>query len=271
MGSFVEGPTGNYTMTAEGADIWGNSDQFHFAWKELSGAGSIVAKVESISDTDPWAKAGVMIRDTLEPGSRHAMVVVTPTQGVSFQRRRTVDGSSSDDTEAGITAPQWVKLERTASGLVQAYYSADGSTWTQLGTPLIMTMNIPMYIGLVVTSHNAGVACEAVFSNVTSDGTGQWVDQDIGLISNEAQPMYVTVKDSSGTAATVYHDDPDASLISTWTQWRIDLKEVGDAGVVLTDVGNLAIGFGDRDNPQVGSGLVFFDDIRLYAPIAAAP
>ncbi len=267
MGSFVEGPTGTYTMTAEGADIWGNSDQFHFAWKELSGAGSIVAKVESVSDTDPWAKAGVMIRDTLEPGSRHAMVVITPTQGVSFQRRRTVDGSSSDDTEAGITAPQWVKLERTAGGFVRAYYSTDGSTWTQLGMPLTMTMNTPMYIGLVVTSHNAGVACEAVFSNVTSDGTGQWVDQDIGLIINEAQPMYVTVKDSSGTAATVYHDDPDASLISTWTQWRIDLKEVGDAGVVLTDVSNLAIGFGSGDDPQPGgSGLMFFDDIRLYRP-----
>jgi hypothetical protein len=266
MGSFVEGPTGTYTMTAEGADIWGNADQFHFAWKELSGAGSIVAKVESVSDTDPWAKAGVMIRDTLDADSRHAMMVITPTQGVSFQRRRTVEGSSSEDTEAGITAPQWVKLERTAGGFVRAYYSTDGSTWTQLGTPLTMTMNTPMYIGLAVTSHNAGVACEAVFSNVTSDGTGQWVDQDIGLINNEAQPMYVTVKDSSGTSATVYHDDPDASLISTWTQWEIDLKEVGDAGVVLTDVGNLAIGFGDRDNPQAGSGLVFFDDIRLYRP-----
>jgi len=264
MGSFVEGPTGTYTMIAEGADIWGNSDQFHFAWKELSGAGSIVAKVESVSDTDPWAKAGVMIRDTLDADSRHAMIVVTPTSGVSFQRRRTVEGSSSEDTEAGITAPQWVKLERAAGGFVRAYYSADGSTWTQLGTPLTMTMNTPMYIGLAVTSHNAGVACEAVFSNVTSDGTGQWVDQDIGLISNEAQPMYVTVKDSSGTAATVYHDDPDASLKNTWTQWRIDLKEVGDAGVVLTDVGNLAIGFGDPDNPQAGSGLMFFDDIRLY-------
>jgi hypothetical protein len=238
MGSFIEGPTGTYTMTAEGADIWGNADEFHFAWKELSGAGSIVAKVESVSDTDPWAKAGVMIRDTLNADSRHAMMVVTPTQGVSFQRRTTTGGSSSSDTEAGITAPQWV-----------------------------VTMNMPMYVGLALTSHNSGVACEAKFSNITSDGTGQWVNGDIGLLSNEAEPMYVTVKDSSGTAATAYHDDPDASLISTWTEWKIDLKEVGDAGVVLTDVSNLAIGFGDKDNPQAaGSGLMFFDDIRLYQP-----
>ncbi len=268
MGGFVEGPTGTYTMTAEGADIWGNADEFHFAWKELSGAGSIVAKVESVSDTNPWAKAGVMIRDTLEPGSRHAMIVVTPGNGVVLQYRSN-ENSESESTaqETGITAPQWVKLERTVGGLVRGYYSADGNAWTQLGTPQTVTMNMPMYIGLALTSHNPGVACEAKFSNITSDGTGQWVDEDIGLLSNKAEPMYVTVKDSGGTAATVYHDDPDASLISTWTEWKIDLKEVGDAGVVLTDVSNLAIGFGGADDPQPGgSGLMFFDDIRLYRP-----
>jgi hypothetical protein len=272
MGGFVEGPTGTYTMTGEGADIWGNSDQFHFAWKEFSGAGSIVAKVESVSETDPWAKAGVMIRDTLDADSRHAMMVVTPTSGVSFQRRRTAGSTSSDDTEAGIPAPQWVKLERTIAGLIRAYYSADGSTWTQLGMAQTVTMNSPMYIGLALTSHNSGVGCEARFSNVTSDGTGQWADEDIGLVSNEAEPMYVTVKDGSGTAATVYNDDPDASLISTWTQWHVDLKGVGDAGVVLTDVSNLAIGFGSADDPQPGgSGLMFFDDIRLYRSAEQVP
>ena len=273
LGSFIEGPTGTYTMIAEGADIWDNSDQFHFAWKELSGAGSIVAKVESVNDTDPWAKAGVMIRDTLEPGSRHAMVVVTPGNGVAFQYRNNADGTSSTAAEeSGISAPQWVKVERTIGGLVRGYYSADGNTWTQLGTSQTVTMNMPMYVGLALTSHNSGVACEAKFSNVTSDGTGQWVDEDIGLLSNEAEPMYVTVKDSSGTAATVYHDDPDASLINTWTEWPIDLKEFGDAGVVLTDVSNLAIGFGGADDPQPGGlGLLFFDDIRLYRPAEPAP
>jgi hypothetical protein len=79
--------------------------------------------------------------------------------------------------------------------------------------------------------------------------------------------MYVTVKDSIGTAATVYHDDPDAALIDEWTQWRTDLQAFADQGVVLTDVSNLAIGFGEKDNPQAGGlGLVFFDDIRLYLP-----
>jgi len=65
VGSFVEGPVGTYTMTASGTDIWNQSDEFHYAFKTLSGAGSIVARVQSVGDTDGWAKAGVMIRETL--------------------------------------------------------------------------------------------------------------------------------------------------------------------------------------------------------------
>ena len=269
VGGFTEGPVGTYTMTASGADIWDNADQFHFAWKQVSGAASIVAKVESIQNTNEFAKAGVMIRDTLEAGSANASLLITPENGVRFQFRNTTGGSTDRFFVEGITAPQWVKLERTVGGLVRAYYSADGKTWTQLNLTTV-AMGTPMYIGLALTSHDSALTCEAKFSNVTSNGTGQWVNQDIGMLSNEAEPMYVTVKDGSGTAATVYHDDLNAVLINSWTEWNIDLKELSDAGVVLTDVSKLSIGFGGADNPQPGgSGLVFFDDIQLYLSRAA--
>ncbi len=264
VGGFTEGPTGTYTMTATGTDIWDRSDEFHFAWKEATGAVSISAKVESVENTDPFAKAGVMIRDTLEANSANAALLITPENGVRFQFRNTAGGITDRFFEEGITAPQWVKLERTVGGLVRAYYSADGNNWTQLNLTTV-SMNIPMYIGLALTSHNTALTCEAKFSNITSDGTGQWVNQDIGMLSNEAEPMYVSVGDGSGTTTTVYHDDPDAALINSWTEWNIDLKKLSGAGIVLTDVSKLSIGFGDKDNPQLGgSGLVFFDDIRLY-------
>jgi len=65
----------------------------------------------------------------------------------------------------------------------------------------------------------------------------------------------------------VYHDNPDAVLIEDWTEWNIDLTEFSNQGVVLTNVDSFAIGFGNRNNPQVsGSGLMFIDDIRLYRP-----
>jgi len=83
------------------------------------------------------------------------------------------------------------------------------------------------------------------------------------MLSNEAEPMYVAVNDN----AVVYHDDPNAPLIDTWTEWNIDLKEFADQGINLANVDKIAIGFGDRNNPQPGSsGRMYFDDIRLYRP-----
>ena len=276
VGGFVEAPAGTYTMTASGVDIWDMSDQLHFAYKELSGAGAIIAKIESVANTDGWAKAGVMIRDTLEADSSHAMVAVTPGNGVWFGRRETAGGISVSTKEAGITAPQWVKLERTIGGLVRAYYSADGSTWTQLDIASVM-MDMPAYIGLALTSHNVDATCEAVFSNVSFPDTDvgpQWTDQDVGIIGNGPEPMYVTVANGDGTNATVVHTDPNAALIEDWTQWNIDLKSFSGPGVDLTDVNDISIGFGDKADPQPGgSGKMYFDDIRLYrlAPEPEAP
>ncbi|MHC4494915.1 MAG: LamG-like jellyroll fold domain-containing protein, partial [Planctomycetota bacterium] len=266
VGTFSEGPTGTYTMTARGADIWGTSDEFHFAYQQFTGVGSIIAKVEGVRNSHNWAKAGVMIRDTLEADSVHATMVVTPAQGVSYQRRTAAGDVSFETTQAGITAPQWVKIERDLGGNIAASYSEDGNVWIQIATEPI-TMNPPLYVGLALTSHNTNITCEATFSDVRiTDAAGQqWTNQDIGILSNDPEPLYVALANNTGTPAVVFHDDPNASLTNTWTQWNIDLTEFG--GVNLTDVHSIAVGLGDRNNPQPGgSGTMYFDDIRLYRP-----
>ena len=276
LGSFVEGPAGTYTMSGAGADIWGTYDEFHFAYKQVTGACTITAKLESMEETDKFAKAGVMIRDTLDPDSKYAMMAVMPGVGVSFQRRTETGGTTKRSMKVGIAAPQWVKLERSlvVGGVsVSAYYSADGSdgSWVQLGSAETVNMTTPFYVGLAVTSHDAAVPCEAVFSNVTITDTvtGDWVNHDIGIRSNTPEPMYVAVADSSGTTAVVY--DPNAAIISDWKEWNIELKDFSDAGVDLNDVNSISIGFGDRDDAQPGGkGVVYFDDIRLY-PRKCAP
>jgi hypothetical protein len=266
VGSFVEGPVGTYTMTASGSDIWNQSDELHYAYKSLTGVGSMVAKVESVDPTNNWAKAGVMIRETLDPDSVHAMMVVTPAQGVSFQRRSVTDDTSSNTDATGIVAPYWVKIERDLAGNFAGYSSANGSTWELLGTENIQ-MSSNVYIGLAVTSHDAGLTCQAVFTNVTTTGNvgPQWINQDIGISSNENEPLYVAVSNSAGAPAVVVHDDPDAALIDTWTEWIIPLQDFADQGIVLTDVDKIAIGLGTQGNMTIpgGSGKIFIDDVRL--------
>jgi len=280
-GGFVEGPVGTYTMNATGADIWNDADEFHGAFKMLTGAGSIVAKVLSVDNTDPWAKAGVMIRETLDPGSKFAAVYLTPGNGCRFQARMTTSGDATSDTsvvsteQTAITVPYWVKLERDIGGNFRAYYSANGSAWTPMTwNPQYITMGSNVYVGLALTSHNNSVTCEAKFSNVTITGTAGplWMNQDIGINSNAAEPLYVAVSNAAGTPAVVYHDDPDAATIDTWTEWIIPLQAFADQGINLTNVDRIAIGLGTRGNTTVpgGTGKMFFDDIRLYQPREAA-
>jgi hypothetical protein len=268
VGSFTEDQAGTYTMTASGTDIWDASDQFHFAYKEVSGDATIQAQVLSVSHTNDWAKAGVMIRDSLDPNSAHAMVAITPANGVWYGSRMAAGQSSTSIKDPNVTAPQWVKLERSSGGLVRAYYSADGSTWTQLALDAVI-MKMPIYVGLALTSHNPDATCEASFANVSFPDTNvdpEWTDQDVGILSNIPEPLYVSVANSTGMPAVVYHDDPNATVIDTWTEWIIPLQAFADHQIDLTDVDRIAIGIGTKDNTTIpgGSGKMLFDDIRLY-------
>jgi len=84
-----------------------------------------------------------------------------------------------------------------------------------------------------------------------------------GASSNVAEPMYVALNDS----AVVTNDDPDAALKGSWTQWNIDLQAFADQGVNLANVNSITLGLGNRSNPVAGgAGMMYFDDIRLYAP-----
>ncbi|MHC4750334.1 MAG: LamG-like jellyroll fold domain-containing protein [Planctomycetota bacterium] len=273
-GSFTDNLDGTYTITASGTDITGPSDEFHFAYKSLTGAGSIIARVDSMDNTDPWAKAGVMIRESLDPNSAHAMAFVTPENGVVFEYRPDTgaDNVGAAGQQTGITAPHWVKLDRDIVGNITASQSADGLTWDILGTEQNIPMNIPMYIGLAVTAHNASATCQAEFSNVQVSVSGPWLNQDIGILSNDPEPMYVAVSNSNGTTGTVYYEDndnivTDATQIDTWTEFNIDLKDFQNQGVNLADVNSVTIGFGTRGSTTPGgAGKVYIDDIRLYRP-----
>ena len=273
VGSFVESPVGTFTMTASGADIWSvngvEADEFHFAYKTLTGAGSIVAKVQSVDNTNGWAKAGVMIRESLNPDSAHAFAAISPANGVAAQGRPSTGGVSFNTNQTGITAPYWVKLERSISGNFTVSHSGNGTNWQAVtgATPQNIPMGSNVYIGLALTSHDAALTCQAVFSNVATTGTvsGQWANQDIGILSNAPEPLYVAVSNSAGNPAVITHDNPAAAQIDTWTEWVIPLSAFADQGIDLTNVDVMAIGLGTRGNMTVpgGSGKMYFDDIRL--------
>jgi hypothetical protein len=159
-----------YTIEANGRDIWGSADAFHYVYIPMSGDGNMVARVRSVENTNSWAKAGVMIRGTLDASSAHAMMIVTPGNGAAFQWRRSSQAGSDSSHGNAITAPYWVKIERIGDTII-GYHSPDGSHWTQQGSDAF-SMGPDAYIGLCVTSHSDGVLCTATFDSVGGSAVG---------------------------------------------------------------------------------------------------
>ncbi len=207
-----------------------------------------------------------MIRETLDPSSTHAMTVVTASSGggAAFQWRPTTGSSSSSvhDLAPAVSPPHWVRIVRQGNTFT-GYVSPDGATWTEQGTTtVLMTQNV--YIGLCITSHVVDESRTATFDNVQITGSASlmWTQEAIGIpmAANDPDAMYVAL--NGGTK--IYHDNPNAALITDWTEWNIDLQAFG---VNLTNVNTITLGLDNSNNPASGgTGLIYFDDIKLNAP-----
>jgi hypothetical protein len=272
--SFLERADGSILMSGAGVDIGEMADEFRFAYKQLSGNGSIVARVDSLANTHAWAKAGMMVREKLDIGSKFAAVYITPGNGCRFQARTGTpanvvgDDAVATPEQVAVRAPYWIKLERNGD-VFRGFYSADGTTWTPMAwNPQTIAMQASVYIGLAVTSHSAGNPTTAVFSGLASTGniTGQWQNAAIGAEqpSNDPAPLYLSIEDSAGRAETVTHPDEAAVGLDSWLPWEIPLSTFGSGGVDVTDIKKMYIGIGDRDNPtSTGAGLLYIDDVQL--------
>ncbi len=163
-----------YLLTGGGGDIWGSWDQFHYAYKELSGDVRVSGSFEWVARSNGWAKMGVMIRDMANDGDavQYNSVTRNAIDGVFFQRREGTGWGSSSYDVWDIGSPASIKLgiqRVTVSGfpLVEAMYD-NGSGWQQIGTPLI-AWNLPdtAGFGVAVTSHDNNHLAQARAYDIT--------------------------------------------------------------------------------------------------------
>ena len=156
---------GQFNLIASGGDIWDTNDGFHYTYTSLTGDGQIVARVASMEFTDPWAKAGVMFREELAPGSKHALMAVIGAGGTAFQWRPEADHASRNTDGPTVDLPFWVKLSRAGDNFA-GYVSSDGHNWQRVDT---MTIPMPktIYVGLALCAHNNSTLNSTLFDNVS--------------------------------------------------------------------------------------------------------
>ncbi|MDX1951995.1 MAG: PA14 domain-containing protein [Verrucomicrobiota bacterium] len=175
-----------YELRAGGADIWGNSDQFRYAYEQRSGDFDVRVRVESLTQTDLYTKAGLMVRDTLAANARHIFALVFPSNaarnnndgGYEFQSRDTVGGNA---TAIYPPAPQprvgfpntWLRLKREGN-IWTAYSSSDGEVW-QLYATKTLALPSTIYFGLAVTAHTGSGALATARFHFQESRMQQWV------------------------------------------------------------------------------------------------
>jgi regulation of enolase protein 1 (concanavalin A-like superfamily) len=236
--------SGVFTVRGSGVNIWDTADGFHFVYRPMTGDGQIVARVDSVIKTDPWAKAGVMMRDGLESGDANGFVFVSAGGNVRFQRRRTAGGTTSALYTAAVSMPRWVKLVRTGDTLA-AYHSADGVSWTSAGTNTFV-MNSTIYVGLAVTSHKNSVLSTGVFRNVSVTSTGGNTPPAVSLTApaNGAQfyqpatiALAATASDSGGTIQQVQFFNGTTLLgTDTTSPYGVTVSNVAEGSYTLRAV-----------------------------------
>ena len=213
------------------------TDIYYLVHRTLAGDGSITVRVGSLSGriqgggngnsvsvadmsgasgpVQPWAKAGLIVTSSAKPGSAYAAVMLTGGHGVRMQYDFTHD-TAGPDVSAG--APRWLRLTRSGTTLT-GYESADGRTWSTVGSAQLAGMPRLVQGGLFVTSPQTAPAQQALVPGADGVATGAiatfgapaleggwsargWTGQDIG--DNGSIPTLSTVGyQRSGSGFTI--------------------------------------------------------------------
>ena len=232
-GTAASSAPGTFSVTGAGEAIWGNADQFQYVYQPIQGDTEITARVASLQATNAGAKAGVMIRESLNTGARHASMFATGSNGWSFQYRDVTNGWSFVSPGSGGTAPGWVRLVRAGDRLT-GYQSTDGKSWSMVGSETI-DMSSSVYVGLAVSSRVETVSTAATFSNVavSNGSSASNAPPTVSLTSPATSATYTApasmvvvaaASDSDGTIArvdiyqgsTLLKSDTTAPYSVTW-------------------------------------------------------
>jgi len=195
---------GVFTLFGCGSDIGGAADQFRLVYATNTGDCAITTRVATL-DTyiNSSAKAGAMIRESLNTNAMNAFIGVTAGNGVVFQYRSSTGGGTVSSAASGVAAPVWVKLARTGNTF-SGYYSANGSSWTLVGSATL-SMASAEYVGVGISSHEFSTLCSATLDHVTAPGWAPALTTPPSGLTATAGVEKATLKWAASSNATSYY------------------------------------------------------------------
>lgn len=251
-GSVTPGTDGTFAVAGAGADIWGSADAFQFAFAYPSG-NQITARVDAAQNTNPFAKAGLMVRDGFNAGAAHVVLDVKPDGNVEFMTRPVAGGATTFIGGASVGFPVWLRL--TQGTEIVGEVSSDGQTWQRVGGVPAFSAGLR---GLVVTSHDAVLLNQAMFSHVSvtasrTEPLPAWQQNDIGSVSLEGSAAV------DGTTLSVTGDGADIWGVND--AFHYVYRVASTEGEIVARVTSL-----QNTSPFAKAGVMFRADLTSNAP-----
>lgn len=165
---------GDFELDAAGTGVDGKADSFYFTYQQISGDGEVIARVEGLENTNNYAKAAVMMRESLDAGSKFAMTTIVSNPlytgtTARFEYRRSNGAKAKGGSFEAVSTPEYIRIVREGNTL-SSYISETNGNWQFIGSQTVnFTNNI--YVGLAATSNLNNVASLASFSDVTVIGS----------------------------------------------------------------------------------------------------
>jgi hypothetical protein len=246
--------SGVYTINGGGADIWGTTDQFNFDSQSVTGNNTVIVHADSVQNTDPKAKSGIMFRNSSAPGSAFVALYQVPNNQVEFQWRDTDGGSANSlGTLLGATtSPKWLEVVKTGS-VYTAYYATTTATpaatdWILFAAHSTTFTNTTYLVGLAVTAHNNALLNTSVFSHYSIQTTAvpppTLSDADIG---NPAMAGWAALSNNSYTVNGGGSDIWGAS-----DQFNFDSQSMTVDNTVIVHVDSV-----QNTDPKAKGGIMF--------------
>jgi ABC-type transport system involved in multi-copper enzyme maturation permease subunit len=142
------------------------ADRFYLVHRTLTGDGRLTVRLTALDAAAPWAKAGLIVKQSTRQGSAYAAVLATPGHGVRMQWNYTHDTAGPP----GAPAPRWLRLTR-AGDTVTGSASADGVHWTTVGTATLAGLPRTVPVGLFATGPSNGPLTQSL-TGATQHVTG---------------------------------------------------------------------------------------------------
>ncbi len=176
-----------YYVEASGDGIAGLSDRIQYIYLPYQGNVDIIARVNWIKNFST-EEAGVMLRETLTPGSPQVSMIVNGQRLGKLYSRATAGGATATNATkpARRRLNSWVRLSRSGNNVI-AYYSRNGTIWDYVGIAQFSTSG-GYYVGLVTTTSNTGKSCDYILDNVSVDGVPYRLANMPASLSVEAFP-----------------------------------------------------------------------------------